>query len=144
MGGLGIGHTARAIRQALITDERFKAAGVGLMPDQLVADRLGVSKNAVHQYRHRRGIPRATCEATTKVIREAPTRFYVFFHKGTGANMISLYPNHKGITMSRFKKECELGRELRRDEMVRNGKVIRRSEPFGFRIMHNQRKQTDS
>jgi predicted transcriptional regulator len=104
-----------------------------------VAETLGLTRNAVSQYRHRRGISRPVCEARTRIIREPEAGFYVFVHKGTGARMVSLFPNHKGITLTRFFTECRIGRTLHRDEVAMASGVIRRLPNWGFRAMHARR-----
>jgi hypothetical protein len=134
MGGPGIGHKHRAQAWKSSSDDRFRAAGVGVVPDALVASRIGITTNAVSQYRHRRGIRRAVCEARVKVIREPQPQFRKLWHKGTGSWMIRLEPGTREITMTRFFLECRLGRRLHKDEIARGGKVTRGVQT-GFHLM---------
>lgn len=142
MGGQGPGHSRRGREERAASDQKYRAAGVGVVPDAVVALRVGVTTNAVHQYRSRRGVSRPVCEAVTRVIAEPRAGFHVFWHRGTGQKMIRIHSESgREISISRFFVELRLGRRLRRDERLdRWGRVVRSSELFGFEVMWARRK----
>lgn len=117
---------------SVLTEYRYKAAGVGVTSDATVAKRLGVPQNTVSQWRARHGIQRPMCMRRTVVIKERVT-FHVGLHAGTGTKTIRAYEWPREMYLVRFLAECRLGHPLRKDERMRDGKVVR-GNPCGFLI----------
>lgn len=81
VGGVSYLHILRGDRTRRATDARYRAAGVGIASDATVARRLGITVNAVVQYRQRRRIPLPLCQAPVRVIREPRPIFHCYYHE---------------------------------------------------------------